>query len=433
MIDYKLPYGRDKLDAQVLESLAPHVLTSRLAEYHPQVDEQSIVDQALCNPIGSAPLRELAVGKNKVVILASDHTRPVPSRLLIPRMLMEIRQGNPDADITILIATGCHRGTTRQELENKFGSEILQNEKIQVHDCDLSPQVDLGELPSGGRLVLNQLAAQADLLVAEGFIEPHFFAGYSGGRKSVLPGVAARQTVLANHNGQFIADPHARTGVTEANPMHRDMVWAARKAGLAFICNVVLNEEKHVVYAVAGDCEQAHEAGCCFLKKMCGVQAPLADLVVTTNGGYPLDQNIYQAVKGMTAAETLVKPGGVIIMAAKAEDGHGGDEFFRMFQQEKNPQHMMETFEAVPPEKTRPDQWQAQIFARVLCRARVIFLSSLPDNLVENFQMIPAHSMEEALIKAKAILKKERWDTLVIPDGVSVIPTSEPDQKSAEL
>ncbi len=425
MEQYKLPYGKGTIDCSVLQKLNPRFLTSRLEAYIPPVSQEELVEEALQHPIGTQPLRELARGKKKVVILASDHTRPVPSKIMIPPMLREIRLGNPEAEVTILIATGCHRNSSRKELEEKFGSEIAQRENIVVHDCDCSEMTDLGLLPSGGRMILNKMAVEADLLVSEGFIEPHFFAGFSGGRKSVLPGVADRRTVLYNHNGQFINSPKARAGSIQGNPMNRDMIFAARAAGLDFICNVVINGHKEIIHAVAGDCEKAHEAGCRFLAQHCGVRSKEADLVVTTNGGYPLDQNIYQAVKGMTAAEAVVRENGVIIIAAKAQDGHGGDGFYSSFEKEKDLRRMLKCFISTPPDQTVVDQWQSQIFARVLCRATVIFISDAPDEMVENFQMIPAHSMEQAVSTAQRILGKETWDTVVIPDGVSVIASAE--------
>lgn len=274
MRDYQLPYGKGHLDGGVLAALAPRVLESRLAGTRPVGSETAMVEAALAAPIGSPTLAELSAGKKNVVVIASDHTRPVPSKVIMPLLLREIRRGNPEADITILIATGCHRGTSRQELIDKFGEDLVAQERIVVHDCDHSEMAALGTLPSGGRLLLNHLAVEADLLVAEGFIEPHFFAGFSGGRKSVLPGVAARRCVMYNHNGRFIDDPRARTGVLEGNPIHRDMVYAARTAKLAFICNVVLNERHEVVFAAAGDLEQAHAAGCRFCRITAGSRRP---------------------------------------------------------------------------------------------------------------------------------------------------------------
>ena len=212
------PYGKTHLDYTFEDTELQEVLTSSIESYRPEADGVALVEKALQNPIGSAPLRELSKGKDKVVIIASDHTRPVPSKVLMPRMLSEIRRGNPNAKITILIATGCHRGTTGDELRAKFGDEIVDTEHIYVHDCDEEAMlVNIGTLPSGGECYVNRLIVEADLLVAEGFIEPHFFAGFSGGRKSVLPGVCGRTTVLANHCSEFIAHPKARTGILEGN------------------------------------------------------------------------------------------------------------------------------------------------------------------------------------------------------------------------
>jgi nickel-dependent lactate racemase len=297
----------------------------------------------------------------------------------------------------------------------------MRNEKIVLHDCDRSELVNIGKLPSGGNLILNRLAVEADLLVAEGFIEPHFFAGFSGGRKSVMPGVAGRETVIFNHNAEFISHPRARTGVVDGNPIHEDMLFAARKAKLAFICNVIINADKEAVFAVAGDVEDAHAAGRDFLSDKCQVSKAPADVVITTNGGYPLDQNIYQAVKGMTAAEATVKKGGVIIMLARSNDGHGGEEFYRTFSEEKDLNRMLQTFLQTPKEKTRVDQWQSQIFARVLNHAKVVYVSDAPDEVVENLHLIPAKTLNEALVKAETILNNPLATITAIPDGISVM------------
>ena len=217
-----LPYGTGEISAQVEESQLLGIVQSQLEEYEAEKSPKELLCQAMENPIGTSRLEELAKGKKKVVVLCSDHTRPVPSKLILPPMLGAIRRGNPQAEITLLIATGCHRGTTRQELVNKLGAEMAEKEHILIHDCAAEEDmVDLGILPSGGRLRINKAAVEADLLVAEGFIEPHFCAGFSGGRKSVLPGIAARETVYANHCSQFIDDPHARAGILEGNPIHR--------------------------------------------------------------------------------------------------------------------------------------------------------------------------------------------------------------------
>lgn len=421
-MEIKIPYGKEKQALVLDEACLNGVLLSQIEDYHPEQTESELVAAAIANPEGSDKLCQLAVGKQKIVIIASDHTRPVPSKIIMPQMLKEIRRGNPDAEITILIATGFHRLTTREELVAKFGETIVDQERIVVHDSgDDSSLVEIGTLPSGGALIINKLAAEADLLVSEGFIEPHFFAGFSGGRKSVLPGIASRVSVLANHCGEFIAHPKARTGVIEGNPLHIDMFYAARTAKLAFVVNVVINSEKEVIYAVAGDCDAAHIKGRTFLEKLCKVKATPSDIVITSNGGYPLDQNIYQAVKGMTAAEAAVKPGGVIIMLAKSNDGHGGAAFFNTFRDEKNLERMLAGFVSTPRNETIPDQWEAQILARILLKAKVIYISAAPDEMIKEFQMTPAKDVNEALSLAREYLNNEAATVTVIPDGVAVI------------
>ena len=421
MSNIKFPYGNGFMEYDIPQQRFNGELFSSLESYQPSAPPFELVRQALENPIGTKKLWELAQGKENIVLLASDHTRPVPSKVIIPQMLSEIRKGSPDADITILIATGCHRGTTDEELIGKLGEDIFANEKIVVHDCDMSPTVMLGKLPSDADMYINKLAVDAELLVAEGFIEPHFFAGFSGGRKSVLPGVASRETVIYNHNAEFIDSPYSRTGIVENNPIHMDMLHAAREAGLAFICNVVINSEKEAIYAVAGDAELAHKAGREFLGSRCKVDSVCSDIVISTNGGYPLDQNIYQSVKGMTAAEATVKEGGVIIMLSRCNDGHGGEEFYKTFAEEKDLARMMQGFRDTPKNKTRVDQWQSQIFARLLQKARVILISDAPDEMVRQLHMTPACSIEQAVEIADGWLGNSDGKILAIPDGVSVM------------
>ncbi len=421
MSQISFPYGKTVQTIDLPDDRLRGVLRSRMHAYRPAESEEALVAQALAQPVGTPRLRDMAAGKRKVVIIASDHTRPVPSKIIMPQMLAEIRAGNPDAEITILIATGCHRGTTRDELVGKFGEEIVAHERIYIHDCtDESMLTSLGKLPSGGELWVNRLAAEADLLCAEGFIEPHFFAGFSGGRKSVLPGVAARKTVLANHCAAFIDSPCARTGRIDGNPIHTDMLYAARAARLDFIVNVVINAEKQVVYAVAGDCDLAHRTGVAFLRERCMVSTAPADIAISSNSGYPLDQNVYQSVKGMTAAEAAVRAGGVIIMLASASDGHGGESFYDTFRTGVPLPELYASFMARSPSETIPDQWESQILTRILMHARVIYISDLPDEMVREFRMIPAHSLPEALAEADRLLGYE-GSIVAIPDGVAVM------------
>ena len=425
MQKFAVPFGKEKINFELPDEQVAGVLVSHAHDYKAPKSEEELVADALANPIGSPKLSELAKGKKTCVIISSDHTRPVPSHVIMPQLLAELRKGNPDIDITILIATGMHRPTTQEELVAKYGKEIAENEKFSIHvsrnDEDM---VSIGTLPSGGECLINKLAANADLLVAEGFIEPHFFAGMSGGRKSVLPGIASKITVLANHCSEFIASPNARTGILKGNPIHEDMLYAAKAANLAFICNVVIDADKKVIAAFAGDREEAHYAGVDFEMKLAGVKPIPADIVITTNGGYPLDQNIYQSVKGMTAAEATCKEGGVIIDVSSCSDGHGGEDFYNNLKNATSLQKAMDEILARGRNETVFDQWEAQILMRMLLRFTIIMVTEAPKQMIEDMHMKYASSIEEALSMAKDVLAgkgvKEPKIT-VIPDGVSVI------------
>ncbi len=420
----EIPYGKG---TQTLE-IAPEYLRGCLTPTHreqQQTDQQQLVRQALENPIGSAPLHELARGKDKVVVITSDHTRPLPSAITLPIYLEEIRRGNPDADITILIATGVHRFPTEAEKRAKYGDAICDHEKLVTHNAsDDASLVLMGTLPSGGELWLNKLVAEADLVVSEGFVEPHFFAGYSGGRKSILPGVAGRRTVLYNHNAHFIHAKESRQGSLAGNPIHRDMVFAAQTAKLAFILNVLLDGDKRIIAAFAGDLEKAHEAACALCHAQTSVPAVAADVVVTSNGGYPLDQNIYQCVKGLTAAEACVREGGVIILSAGLGDGHGGEAFYHWFADRKDAFEVMRDIENVPANETHMDQWQAQILARVQQKAFCIFVAGEENRkMLEDMHMGWAPTVNAALEMARDRVGAQAGVT-VIPDGVGVIVTA---------
>ena len=354
------------------------VLALREKQEKGNVSGSELVRRAMEAPWGGTTLAELAKGRKRATVIISDHTRPVPSKDILPHMLRELREGNPGIEVTLLVATGCHRGTTPEELAAKLGEEIANREVIRVHDAfSKEENVEIGTLPSGAPLVIDRLAVETDLLVAEGFIEPHFFAGFSGGRKSVLPGVCAAATVYGNHCGAFIADEHARTGILEGNPIHRDMVAAAKLAKLAYIVNVVIDDDKNTVAAFAGDPFLAHEAGVEFLKGQCQVPAAPGDIVITSNGGAPMDLNLYQCVKGLTAAEATAKPGAVLIICAEAVDGIGGEGFYQSLSRCQDAAALYDAYCATPQGETIPDQWQTQIFIRVLQKARVIFVSQV--------------------------------------------------------
>lgn len=422
MVKLKVPYSKQGMILEIPEKRFTGVLEAKLDNCIEHKTQEEIVEESMNNPIGSHSLEVLAKGKKNVVIITSDHTRPVPSKITMPIILKRIRKVNPDIDVKIIVATGFHRPSTREELVYKMGEEIVDNEDIVMHiSTDDESMCKVGVLPSGGDLYINKLAYEAELLIAEGFIEPHFFAGFSGGRKSVLPGIASAKTIMYNHCSDFIDSDNSRTGKLKHNPIHEDMVYAAKVAKLAFILNVVIDKDKKIVASFAGDVEKAHTKGCEFVTELSKVNSIKSDIVVTTNGGYPLDQNIYQAVKGMTAAEATCRDGGVIIMIAACNDGHGGQSFYENVANADSPKQLLEKIRSVGRCDTIPDQWEFQILARILSKYTVIMVTDKCNpEMIKKMHMKHAFNFKEALEMATSIVGIDS-KIVVIPDGVSVI------------
>ena len=420
-----IPYYTSTLNLHVDEENLKAVLTAKMHGFHAEKTQEQLVLDALEHPVGSPRLRELARDKQKIVIVTSDHTRAVPSKITLPLLLKEIRSGNPQADITILIATGLHRPTTEEEQRRMFGDEIVGHEKIAINNAfDPEQFVELCTLPSGAVFQVNKLAAQCDLLVTEGFVEPHFFAGFSGGRKSILPGVCSERTVNENHSYKAVSHPRSNSGMLKDNPIHADMLCAAKAVNVQFIFNVALDGEKKIVAAWAGDLEKAHEAGVAFIRQWSQCPVVTGDIVVTSNGGYPLDQNLYQSPKAMATAEACAGEDGVIIMCCSCCDGMGGAHFGEILQR-GTPDEIDRYLSEIPPQKTIPEQWCAQVCVRVLRKHQVILVTTFLDHdEVRRANMIPASTPDEALEIAYR-LKGEHASVVVIPDGVSVLTVNE--------
>lgn len=420
-----IPYYTSTLDLHVEEENLKAVLTAKMHGFHAEKNQEQLVLDALEHPVGSPRLRTLAEGKRKIVIVTSDHTRAVPSKITLPLLLKEIRSGNPDADITILIATGLHRPTTEEEQRRMFGDEIVDHEKIAINNAFAPEQfVELCTLPSGAVFQVNRLAAECDLLVTEGFVEPHFFAGFSGGRKSILPGICSERTVNENHSYKAVSHPRSNSGMLKDNPIHADMLCAAKAVNVQFIFNVALDGEKKIVAAWAGDLEKAHEAGVAFIRQWSQCPVITGDIVVTSNGGYPLDQNLYQSPKAMATAEACAGEDGVIIMCCSCCDGMGGAHFGQLIQR-GTPDEIDRYLSSIPPEKTIPEQWCTQVCVRVLRKHPVILVTTfLSHDEVRKANMIPASTPDEALEIAYR-LKGKQASVVVIPDGVSVLTVKE--------
>lgn len=416
-----IPYYKDHLTLRVSSENLKAVIYPRAESYYAKGGEAELVKQALDHPIAAPRLRELAKGKQKITIVTSDHTRPVPSHITLPLLLSEIRTGNPDADITILIATGLHRETTEAEQRQMFGSRIVDEERIVVNNAFHPEDFSfVRQLPSGAELWVNREALDCDLLITEGFIEPHFFAGFSGGRKSILPGICNATTVNENHSYQAISSPNAVAGVLAGNPIHEDMLCAARAVRVQFILNVALDAQKKIIAAWAGDLEQAHLAGVEFVRSLAQCQTIAGDIVVTSNGGYPLDQNLYQSPKAVATAAACCKDGGVIIMCCSCADGMGGNNFERLITM-GTPDEIDHYLSCIPAKDSISEQWCAQIYSRILKHHTVILVTTFLDSeLVRQANMIPAHDINEALEMAFEIMGKNA-QVVVIPDGVAVL------------
>ncbi|MDC7286575.1 nickel-dependent lactate racemase [Blautia schinkii] len=417
----QIPYYTGHMQMHIAEENLKALITAKGDSYNSGKSEETLVREALENPIGTLPLYKLAEGKKKVTLVTSDHTRAVPSKLTLPILLGQIRKGNPEAEITILIATGLHRAPTETEMRNMFGDAIVDNEKISVnHAFEPEEFVYMGNLPSGAEFHVNRLAVECDLLVTEGFIEPHFFAGFSGGRKSILPGICNAATVNENHSYKAISSEKAKTGVLKQNPVHEDMLTAARRVNVQFILNVAQNSEKKIIAAFAGDLEKAHEKGVEFVRGLSQCASVRGDIVVTSNGGYPLDQNLYQTPKAVSTAEACAGEDGVIIMAASCVDGMGG-EFFEKLIVMGTVEEIDDYLSSIPPKETISEQWCAQIYARILKKHKVILVTTYLDRkAVERANMIHASSLDEALEIAYSLKGKDA-EVVVIPDGVSVL------------
>jgi len=422
IMKFLLPYDKKKVPVEIDDNNLVATLTSRVETYRPGKSQEQLVEASLDHPIGSSGLEDLVRGKKNIVIISSDHTRPVPSKIITPILLRRIRSAQPDANIKILVATGFHRPSTHEELVEKYGQEIVDHEQIVMHvSTDDAAMKKIGTLPSGGECIVNRIAADADLVLSQGFIEPHLFAGFSGGRKSVLPGIASYKTIMANHCSEFINSPTTRPGILQNNPIHQDMLYAAKTAGLRFIVNVILNGDREIIASFAGDLEAAHAKGCEFLTSLASVEKVPCDITVVTNGGYPLDQNIYQAVKGLTSAEAANKVGGVIIMVAGLSDGSGGEGFYNNLAQCKTPKEHLDRVSHVDRRHTVADQWESQVLARILNQHHVIIVSDLiQPEIVTGMHMEHAKTFDEALRRAYE-MQGNTAKVSVIPDGLAVI------------
>jgi lactate racemase len=362
----RLAYGRAGLEVELPEGA--DVLEPRRLPGLP--DEAAAIRRALREPIGSRPLRELVPRGATAGVSVCDVTRPFPGSRVLPVLLDELGA----TDVTVFVATGTHRLCTPEELRAILGDEVLGAVRVVQHDAfDRGRHAEFGAVPGSTAPALVERAfLEQAVRVTTGFIEPHFFAGFSGGPKMVAPGLAHLDTVLELHSAARIGHPRATWGVTRGNPVHDGVRAVAARAGIAFNLDVTLDPEHRITRVFAGDLLRSHEAGCAFATEtaMVPVAAPY-DVVVSTNSGYPLDQNLYQTVKGMSAAAQVVRDGGAIVMASECSDGlpaHG--RYGELLRQAAEPEAFLRRLAG--PRRAEHDQWQVQVQAQIQRRARVL-------------------------------------------------------------
>ena len=415
----KLAYGRDGLSVDLpehrIEIIEPH-FTPGLP------DESAAIQAALRQPISAPPLRELVRREDDVVIVFSDLTRPMPNDRVLPVLLHELSHV-PSQNITLMNALGTHRPNTDAELRSMLGDSIVDGYRIVQHDClDQNNLTRIGTTRFGHEVWLNKAFLEARVKILTGFIEPHFFAGFSGGPKAVLPGVAGETTILGNHSGPMIAHPSTNWGITAGNPVWEEINEVANRAAPTFILNVTLNKDRAITGVFAGDMKEAHRRGAEFARSQAMVDVRQAfDIVITTNAGYPLDLNLYQAVKGMSAAAQIVKPGGSIIVAAECWDGipdHG--EYKNLLHKARSPEELLSIVNR--PGFLLRDQWEAQAQAQIQLKADVYLKSSfLSDEEIRKALLKPCASIEDTV--AELINRYGPESSIcVLPEGPQTIP-----------
>ena len=383
-------------------------------------DEKAAVLDALQNPIGSQPLLERISPDAKICIAFTDITRATPNDRIIPWLLEHL--GGPNDNITLLNQLGTHRPNTREELETMLTPEVVANYRVLNHEPE-NPKalVQVGTTADGTPALLNRHIVEADLRIITGFIEPHFFAGFSGGVKGIMPGCAGLETVMSNHGAKNIGDPQATFGVTVGNPLWEELRDIALKTGPSFLLNITLNEQRDITNVFAGDIIEAHKTGCVFVRKsaMQPIEQPF-DIVVTTNSGYPLDLNLYQGVKGMSAGARVLKEGGTLILAAECRegvpDGSPLDDLLRSAGSIEEILAMLST-----PGFVRPEQWQAQIQALVQRRAEVLVCCELDDATLRACHLAPCADINAEVAKRLAKLGADAR-VAVLPQGPLTIP-----------
>lgn len=418
-MDIKLAYGKSGLKISIPDHIQTEVVEPRFVEG--LADQIGAVRDALAYPIQHAPLKDTVKKGQRVAIIFSDITRATPYHILVPALL-EALDHLPDSDIAFFCATGTHRPATPEELVTILGKEVVKRFKIIQNNAGEKEQFSyVGTTNTGNRILLNKDLLEYDLRILTGFIEPHFFAGFSGGGKALMPGMANVETIRYNHSIRNLENPMARWGHTYGNPLWEEVMEAAEFTLPLFLLNISLNNQKKITGVFAGDLREAHKRGCAFVKEtaMAGLDQPF-DIVITSNSGYPLDLNVYQSVKGMSAAEQVVKKGGSIVIAAECWDGiPSGSDYETILSSAGRPDELMSFIKK--NEATLKDTWQVYFQAMIMQKSEIFLFSTLDKAVVETTLLKPVGDMDQLVLE---LISKYGPDTriCVLPEGPQTIP-----------
>jgi lactate racemase len=414
----KLQYGRGELAVEIPSS---DVTVLRTRHEEGLSNEVQAFREAVRHPIGSAPLKELVEGRDRVAVVIPDITRPLPSDRLLPWLFEELSHVPPE-NVTIINGTGSHRPNTEEELIAMVGQGVVSNYRVLNHDAhEPNTLAFAGRSPEGRDVYMNREYVEADRRIVLGFIEPHFMAGFSGGYKGVFPAVADIDSIMHYHRASVIGHARSTWGVLEENPTQDQIRANGSLLPVDFLVNVTINRNKEITGYFCGEVLAAHERGCeankASVMLACEREFPL---VVTTNGGYPLDQNLYQAVMGMSAAYQIVSDGGLIVSASCCNDGfpnHGN--FRKMLLEHSSPQEMLETIYS--PGFSMFDQWQVQLFALILQRARVGLYSEIPADDVRSVHLQPITDIAVTISEELERIGDDA-PVAILPEGPMTVP-----------
>lgn len=424
-----LAFGKTGLTVDLPEGFRYKVLEARSAQ--PLADPQGAIEQGLDHPIGAPAVSELARGKSSAAISVCDITRPAPNRQVLPHLLKRLESaGIPRAGITILIATGLHRPATEGEIREICGEEIASRYRVVNHHArQLSEHRHLGTTVSGTPVYVDERFVSADLHITLGFIEPHLMLGYSGGRKLIAPGLAAQETIKVLHSPRFMREPRAVEGSIEDNPLHRELLEISRMAKHDFLLDVALARNRQIAAVFAGNPVEAHRRGVEFVSRvMLETLDEPVDAAITTSAGYPLDLTFYQAIKGVTAASHIVKPGGKVLLVAACEEGAGAPEFSRMILENPSDRAFLEQLPRVPVEV---DQWQLEKLALVTAQKEVLYY--VPGLAAEYQKAVWGRAFPTAAgaIAALAASLPPKATIAVIPEGPYVLAKAQAGEREA--